>query len=181
MYTTASSVVGPERALCSSGNHVAAVGCDTVRTPRSVQRCPDCLPLPHPFRGPGLSCLIFELSADQVIQFMVGLDADYFRMEGDYATFIQTHLMPSLTSVRRGEGARAPAARGRGRATRSRKMRDPEERQETGWPELPTSLTYQRRSRETYQILIAPASVGRALTGIRGSTPVCTKPHTGMY
>ena len=80
---------------------------------------------------------------------MVGLDVDLFRMEGDYATFIQTHLMPPLTGIRGGEGARAPTARGRGRATRSRRRRDPEARQETGWPELPTTLTYQRRSGET--------------------------------
>ncbi|GMP36168.1 hypothetical protein CsSME_00008376 [Camellia sinensis var. sinensis] len=124
----ASSVVGPETALCSSGNHVAALGCDTVRTPRPVQRCLDCLILPCPLRGPDLSRLVFELFTDQVIQFMVGLNTDYFRMEGDYATFVQKHLMPPLSGVQGGEGARAPAERGKGRATRSRRRRDPKER-----------------------------------------------------
>ncbi|GMP63402.1 hypothetical protein CsSME_00025114 [Camellia sinensis var. sinensis] len=166
MYMTARSVVGLERALCSSGNHVAAMGCDTVRATRSVPHCPDYLPLPHPLRGSDFSCLVFELSADQVIQFMVGLETDYFRMEGDYVTFIQTHLMPPLSGVRRGEGVRAPAARERNGSTRSRRRRDPEERQGTGWPELPTSLTFQRRFGETYQIPIAPASAGRALAGM---------------
>ncbi|GMP54494.1 hypothetical protein CsSME_00019654 [Camellia sinensis var. sinensis] len=48
-----------------------------------------------------------------MIQFTRGLDADYFLGEGDYATFIETHLMPHLTGIRRGEGVRAPAGRER--------------------------------------------------------------------
>ena len=81
------------------------------------------------------------LSTNQVIQFIVGLEIDYFHAEGDYATFIQTHLMPPLTGVRGGEGARAPATRGRGGATRSRRRRGPEGRQETAWPVLPATMT----------------------------------------
>lgn len=53
-----------------------------------------------------------RLSVDQVIQFMVGLETEYFRAEGDYATFIQTHLMPPLTGIRGGEG-REPQVRER--------------------------------------------------------------------
>ena len=40
------------------------------------------------------------ISTEEVIQFMVGLDADYFRAKGDYVAFIRTHLMPPLTGVR---------------------------------------------------------------------------------
>ncbi|XP_028074675.1 uncharacterized protein LOC114277057 [Camellia sinensis] len=105
---------------------------------------------------------------------MVGLDADYFRVEGDYATFIQTHLMPPLTSVRGGEGAGAPAVRERGReakATRTHGRRDSQTRQRAGWPKLPTSLTCWGRSGETYQIPIEPAPVSHELVGVRGSIP----------
>ena len=58
-----------------------------------------------------------SLSAEAIIQYMVGLDADYFRAKGDYATFIQTHLMPPLTSARIDEEARAPTVRERPRVT----------------------------------------------------------------
>ncbi|XP_028092162.1 uncharacterized protein LOC114292407 [Camellia sinensis] len=117
-----------------------------------------------------------RLSTEEVIQFMVGLETDYFRVEGDYATFIQTHLMPPLAGVREGEGARAPTTRKRGRgtkATRSRRRRGSDERQRQGpgWPELPTSVTYQRRSGETCQIPNEPAPAGHALVGVRGPTP----------
>lgn len=60
-----------------------------------------------------------SLSIDRVIQFTVGLEAEYFQVEGDYAVFIQTHLMPPLTSVRGGEGARAPVARMGPKASRA--------------------------------------------------------------
>ncbi|XP_028071228.1 uncharacterized protein LOC114273628 [Camellia sinensis] len=42
-----------------------------------------------------------------------------------------------------------------------------------------TSLTYQRRSGETYQIPIAPVSAGSALDGIRGPTPAPIE-YTGL-
>ncbi|GMP97657.1 hypothetical protein CsSME_00045825 [Camellia sinensis var. sinensis] len=48
-----------------------------------------------------------------MIQFTRGLDVDYFLEEGDYATFIETHLMPHLTSICGGVGMRGPATRGR--------------------------------------------------------------------
>ncbi|KAI8032895.1 hypothetical protein LOK49_LG01G03919 [Camellia lanceoleosa] len=64
-----------------------------------------------------------KLFEEEVIQFMVGLDVDFFHMEGDYTTFIQTHLMPPLTSIRGGEGVRAPAARGRREDEATRALR----------------------------------------------------------
>jgi len=57
-----------------------------------------------------------SVSVDAVTQFMVCLDADFFRGEGDYMTFIRTHLMPPLTWTQGGERARAPVAREMARA-----------------------------------------------------------------
>ncbi|GMP90465.1 hypothetical protein CsSME_00041583 [Camellia sinensis var. sinensis] len=104
-----------------------------------------------------------SLSVDRVIQFMVSLEAEYFRVEGDYMVFIQTHLMPSLTGVRRGEGVRALAARAGPRVTRAARARGrgaSQARQRTGWPKLPTALTCWRYIREAYQIPIEPTAAG---------------------
>ncbi|XP_028088182.1 uncharacterized protein LOC114288794 [Camellia sinensis] len=87
---------------------------------------------------------IDSLSTEEVIQFIVGLHADYFRVEGDYAAFIQTHLMSPLTGAHRGEETSAPAARERPRVTpasRARGRGASRARQRTDWPELPTALT----------------------------------------
>ena len=54
---------------------------------------------------------------------MVGLDVDFFQAEGDYAAFIQTHLMPPLTGVHGAEEARAPVVRARLRVTRASRAR----------------------------------------------------------
>ncbi|GMP40368.1 hypothetical protein CsSME_00010842 [Camellia sinensis var. sinensis] len=78
--------------------------------------------LPNPIvpMGPPESMRSTEsLSVEEVIQFMVGFDVDFFRAEGDYAAFIQTHLMPPLMGVRGAEEARAPAASARARVTRA--------------------------------------------------------------
>ncbi|GMP99157.1 hypothetical protein CsSME_00046744 [Camellia sinensis var. sinensis] len=85
--------------------------------------------------------------------FKGGLEADYFRGEGDYSTFIRTHLMPPLTGIRRGGEARASTARERARvpratrATRTHGGGATQAGQRTGWPELPTTLTSLARSR----------------------------------
>ncbi|GMP40097.1 hypothetical protein CsSME_00010669 [Camellia sinensis var. sinensis] len=108
-----------------------------------------------------VSIRVTELSADEVIQFMVCLEVEYFRVEGDYATFIQTHLMPPLAGVRGGEGVRAPATRARRRVTRASRARGrtaSQARQGTEWPELPTALTCWRYTGEAYQIPIEPAA-----------------------
>ncbi|GMP48083.1 hypothetical protein CsSME_00015565 [Camellia sinensis var. sinensis] len=82
------------------------------------------LPAPMiPMTPPESMRLADSLSAQEVIQFMVGLEADYFRVEGDYTVFIQIYLMPPLTGVRGGERARAPAARVAPRATRATSAR----------------------------------------------------------
>ncbi|GMP45566.1 hypothetical protein CsSME_00014047 [Camellia sinensis var. sinensis] len=51
-----------------------------------------------------------SLPVEVIIQFMMGLDIDFFRAEGNYVMFIQTHLMPPLIGVRAGEAVGAPVA-----------------------------------------------------------------------
>ncbi|GMP23912.1 hypothetical protein CsSME_00001352 [Camellia sinensis var. sinensis] len=119
-----------------------------------------------------------KLSAKEVIQFMVGLEVEYFRVEGDYATFIQTHLMPPLTGVRRGEGVRALAIRGRRRATwasRACGKGAPQARQGIGWPELPIALTCWWYTGEAYQIPIELAAAGHRYTRAHDAPLLCTK------
>ncbi|KAF5933525.1 hypothetical protein HYC85_029696 [Camellia sinensis] len=96
-----------------------------------------------------------SLSVDGVIQFMVGLEAD----------------------VREGEGARAPAARARPRATRVAKARGREAsqvRQRTDWPELPTALTCWQYTGEAYQIPIEPAAARHRYVRAHDAPLVCT-------
>ncbi|GMP66529.1 hypothetical protein CsSME_00026852 [Camellia sinensis var. sinensis] len=106
-----------------------------------------------------------SLSVDTVTQFMVGLDADYFRAKGDYTTFIQTHLMPPLTGVRGSEGAKAPIAREVRRATRARARGAPPTGQGTGWLEFPTAFTCWQHTAVAYQVPIEPAATSHELVG----------------
>ncbi|GMP69061.1 hypothetical protein CsSME_00028457 [Camellia sinensis var. sinensis] len=111
-----------------------------------------------------------SLSVEEVIQFMVGLDVDFFRVGDDYTDFILTHLMPPLTGVPGDEEAGAPAARvthGR-RASRVGRRAD--------WLELPTTLTCWRHTRKAYQISIELAAAGHELVGVRGSTSIPPMP-----
>ncbi|KAL7162058.1 hypothetical protein ACSBR2_042520 [Camellia fascicularis] len=54
-----------------------------------------------------------SLLVEAIIQYMVGLDTDYFQGDGDYTTFIRTHLMPPLIRVHAGDTTDAPVAGGR--------------------------------------------------------------------
>lgn len=103
-----------------------------------------------------------SLSIDDITQFMWGLDADCFRVEGDYAAFIQTHLMPPLTDARGGEEAL--------RLTRATRARASWARQRTGWPKLPTTLTCWRHTGDAYQVVIELAATGYELVGVQGPT-----------
>ncbi|GMP73311.1 hypothetical protein CsSME_00031100 [Camellia sinensis var. sinensis] len=107
--------------------------------------------------------LVDSLSIDAVTQFMVGLDANYFRAEGDYATFIQTHLMPPLIGTRGGERTRALTAREVRRATRAHTRRSPSAEQSNCWPVFPTTLTCWRHTRMGNQIPIKLAEAGHEL------------------
>ncbi|GMP27647.1 hypothetical protein CsSME_00003542 [Camellia sinensis var. sinensis] len=84
-----------------------------------------------------------------MIQFTRGLDANYFLGEGDYVTFIETHLIPPLTGIRGGEGMRAPAMRER----------------------LPTALTCWRYTGEVCQIPIEPAAAGHRYVSAPDAPP----------
>lgn len=116
-----------------------------------------------------------SLSVDAVTYFMVGLDADYFRVEGNYATFIQSHLMPPLTGARGGERARAPTARETRRVTRARAKGAPRVGQGIGLPELSTVLTCWGHTGVAYQVPIELAATGYKLVGVRGQFQVWTK------
>lgn len=91
-----------------------------------------------------------QLTSQEMIQFTRGLDANYFLGEGDYATFIETHLMPPLAGVRGGEEMRAPATRERARVPRARGKGATQMKQRNDWPELSTALTCWRYTREAY-------------------------------
>ncbi|XP_028076414.1 uncharacterized protein LOC114278545 [Camellia sinensis] len=124
-----------------------------------------------------------RLSADEVIQFMVVLEAEYFRMEGDYATFIQTHLMPPLTGVHEDKGVRAPAVRVTRRASRASTARGrgtPRAERRAGWPEFLTELTGWRYSREAYQIPIKPPLAGHRYVRALDAPPASTEYVEGL-
>ncbi|THF97261.1 hypothetical protein TEA_008089 [Camellia sinensis var. sinensis] len=108
--------------------------CQTAGSPDPV------VPMPPP----ASMRIADSLSVDAIIQFMVGLDADFFRGEGDYTTFIQTYLMPSLTGAHTGNGVGAPMAGEATQATRAHTRGALPVGQTTRWPELPTVLTLYR-------------------------------------
>ncbi|GMP69062.1 hypothetical protein CsSME_00028458 [Camellia sinensis var. sinensis] len=120
-----------------------------------------------------------SLSVEEVIQFMVGLDVDFFRAEGDYTDFILTHLMPPLTGVPGDEEAGAPAARARRKVTRASRAcgrRASRAGRRADWLELPTMLTCWRHTRKAYQIPIELAVAGHELVGVQGSTSIPPMP-----
>lgn len=84
--------------------------------------------LPNPVVSmppPASMSIADSLSVDTVIQFMIGLDVEFFREKGDYATFIQTYLMPALMGAHLGEGAGAPVAGEVAQATMAHTRRAP--------------------------------------------------------
>ncbi|GMP72253.1 hypothetical protein CsSME_00030352 [Camellia sinensis var. sinensis] len=100
------------------------------------------VPMAPPLSMRATKRLIFQ----EIIQFTEGLEANYFRGEGDHVIFIRTHLMLPLTGNRGSEGAGAPTARERARvprvtrATRAHGRGATQVGQRTDWPELPTAL-----------------------------------------
>ncbi|KAL7181420.1 hypothetical protein ACSBR1_040329 [Camellia fascicularis] len=98
--------------------------------------------------------IVDSLSTEAIIQYMVGLDADYFRGEGNYTTFIRTLLMPPLTGVHAGDavGALQEAKAGIGGA--------PSNAQATGCPAIPTTILCCWPSGTIYQLPIEPLETG---------------------
>ncbi|GMP84207.1 hypothetical protein CsSME_00037823 [Camellia sinensis var. sinensis] len=140
---------------------------DIMTAHEIMWQCWAMMPGPGPLLTVGLLDLIVSmslpesmriadnLSVDEVTQFMVGLDVDYFRVEGDYTTFIQTYLMPPLIGARGDKGGEARMA---ARATGARARGAPREGQRTHWPELPTALTCWQHTGAAYQVPIEPAA-----------------------
>lgn len=114
-----------------------------------------------------------SLSSQEMIQFTEGLDADHFLGEGDYAIFIQTHLMPPLMGARVDRVAGAPTA-DRTRATRVGTRGVPPIGQVTGWPESLTMLRCWRSIGTSYQIPIEPTETGHRYVKARNAPSVCT-------
>ena len=122
----------------------------------------------------------FQQMEDYTLGWAVDVDAD--RGEGDYSEYVRTFLMRPLSGGRRVDPARpaAPAARaeagagvGSSQRARARGRRGVQRGRGTGWPALPTMLTYRGQSGETYQIPFAPPPAGHELAGIPDLPPVC--------
>lgn len=121
-------------------------------------------------------------TSEEMIDYTIGWDADFFRDDGDYTVFIWTYLMRPLASARRGKRER-PAASvggvGGSRATQAHGRSDSRREEKAEWPDLPTTMTCRGRAGETYQIPIAPPPADHELVGARGSTPASIE-YTGQ-
>ncbi|KAF5933847.1 hypothetical protein HYC85_030018 [Camellia sinensis] len=115
-----------------------------------------------------------SLSVQEVIDFTRSVDADCFLGEGDYATFIWTHLMPPLmgTRVHIGRVADIPST-STARAPRGKTRGMLPTRRGFGWPELPTELTCWQYTREAYQIPIEASAAGHRYVRALDSSSVC--------
>ncbi|XP_028127109.1 uncharacterized protein LOC114323651 [Camellia sinensis] len=113
-----------------------------------------------------------SLSSQEVADFTRGVDADYFLGEGDYATYIQTHLMPPLTGTHAhtGRAANAPLM-SRAQVPRGRARGVPPTRQSFGWPELLTKSTGWQYTGEAYRIPIEPPVAGHKYVRAPDSPP----------
>ena len=104
-------------------------------------------------------------SLEQMRDYSVGWGTEHHKGEGDYAEYVRTYIMRPLSGGRRAEGERpaAPAAgagAGAGAST-SRRARvhgrsGAQAGRGTGWPALPTALSYRGQDGATYQIPFAP-------------------------
>ncbi|XP_028089092.1 uncharacterized protein LOC114289545 [Camellia sinensis] len=101
-----------------------------------------------------------RLTKEQMADYTIGWKATRFRGIGDYREYVQTYLMRPLSGGRRAEGVRpvAPAARtgvgagaGASRRARVRGRGRVQGGRGTGWPVLPTSLTFRGQGGATYQ------------------------------
>lgn len=116
-------------------------------------------------------------TSEEMIDYTLGWDSEFFKDEGDYTEFIQAYLMQPLTGAHRAERERpaVPAAGvGASRAPQACERSGSRRGQEARWPELPTTMTCRGQGGEMYQIPIAPPPTDHELIGVYGSTPVCT-------
>ncbi|GMP84840.1 hypothetical protein CsSME_00038212 [Camellia sinensis var. sinensis] len=102
--------------------------------------------------------------AQDMRDYTIGWGAEHHRGEGDYAEYVRTYIMRPLSGGRRAEGerpavpvARAGAGVGAGTLRRARVHGRSGARggRGTGWPALPTVLSYRGQDGATYQIPFA--------------------------
>ena len=123
-----------------------------------------------------------RFSLEQMRGFTVGWSEEHHRGEGDYAEYVRTYIMRPLSGGRRAEGERpaAPAAgagagagAGTSRRARVHGRSGAQGGRGTGWPALPTVLSYRGQDGATYQIPFAPPPADHELAGIPDLPPVC--------
>ncbi|KAF5932857.1 hypothetical protein HYC85_029028 [Camellia sinensis] len=123
-----------------------------------------------------------RLTTEQMADYTIGWEATCFRGIGDYREYVQMYIMRSLSGGRQAGGARpvAPAARtgagagtGASRRARVRGRGRVQGGRGTGWPALPTVLSYRGQDGAIYQIPFAPPPAGHELAGIPDLPPVC--------
>ena len=123
-----------------------------------------------------------RLTTEQMADYTIGWEAPRVRGIGDDREYVQTYLMRPLSGDRRAEGARlaAPAAGtvagagvGASRRARVRGRGGVQGGRGTGWPVLPTSLTFRGQGGVTYQIPFAPPPADHEFVGVPDLPPVC--------
>lgn len=115
-----------------------------------------------------------SLPVEAIVQYMAGLDVDFFRGVGDYTTFIQTHLMPPLTGVCAGYAAGAALAGETAHAAKADIGGAPPTVHVAGWPAIPTTIPCWWPNGMVYQILIEPPEVEHGYVMALGTLQVWT-------
>ncbi|KAF5933342.1 hypothetical protein HYC85_029513 [Camellia sinensis] len=121
-----------------------------------------------------------RFAAQEMRDYTVGWGAEHHRGEGDYAEYVRTYIMRPLSGGRRAEGERpaapvAGAGVGTSRRARVHGMSGARGGRGTGWPALPTVLSYRGQDGVTYQIPFAPPPAGHELAGIPELPPASSE------
>ncbi|KAF5932472.1 hypothetical protein HYC85_028643 [Camellia sinensis] len=121
-----------------------------------------------------------RFTAREMREYTTGWGEEHHRGEGDYTEYIRTYIMRPLSGGRRAEeerpaapaaGAGAGAGAGTSRRGRVHGRSGARGGQGTGWPALPTVLSYRGQDGATYQIPFAPPPAGHELAGIPDLPP----------
>ncbi|GMP58622.1 hypothetical protein CsSME_00022221 [Camellia sinensis var. sinensis] len=121
-----------------------------------------------------------RFTAWEMREYTTGWGEEHHRGEGGYAEYVRTYIMRPLSGGRRAEGERpaapvagAGAGAGAGTSRRARGHGRSEARggRGTGWPTLPTVLSYKGQDGATYQIPFAPPPAGHELASIPDLPP----------